>query len=121
MVLSLAWRALLAAEGAQGVFTVGPVTAAAGQMASGSIPVPAGADAETFIPVTVLHGVRPGPVLALIAGNHGYEYAPILALQRLRAELDPARMAGTVILVHVATCRLFCGARSTTDRWTART
>jgi hypothetical protein len=26
-----------------------------------------------------VHGGRAGPVLALIAGNHGYEYAPIIA------------------------------------------
>jgi hypothetical protein len=41
-------------------------------------------------------------VLALIAGTHGAEYPPILALQRLRASLDPKTLTGTVILVHVA-------------------
>ncbi|MBI3949226.1 MAG: succinylglutamate desuccinylase/aspartoacylase family protein [Acidobacteria bacterium] len=64
--------------------------------------VPAGADEGTRIPISVFHGLRPGPVLALVAGNHGYEYTPILALQRLRARLDPQALAGTVIMVHVA-------------------
>jgi predicted deacylase len=32
---------------------------------------------------------------------HGYEYVPILTLQRLRKDLDPRELAGTVIMVHV--------------------
>ena len=35
----------------------------------------------TKIPITVIKGSKPGPVLALTAGIHGYEYPPILALQ----------------------------------------
>ncbi len=90
-------------------FTVGPVVVRPGEMASGLVPVPGGSDAATFVPVTVAHGARPGPVLALIAGNHGYEYAPIVALKRLRTRLDPASLAGTVILVHVANVPSFLG------------
>ncbi len=86
----------------RGAFTVSSVTARPGEKASGLIPVPAGADTGTSIPVTVVHGALDGPVLALIAGNHGYEYAPIIALQRLSPRLEPARISGTVILVHVA-------------------
>jgi hypothetical protein len=83
-------------------FTVGPVTAPAGALASGEIQVAAGKDEATTIPITVLHGAKPGPVLALVAGNHGYEYTPILALQRLRTRLDAKQLSGTLILVHVA-------------------
>lgn len=54
------------------------------------------------VPITVLHGSRPGPALALVAGVHGDEFPAILALPRLRAELDPQRLTGTVILVHLA-------------------
>ena len=35
------------------------------------IEVPAGIDAGTQVPVTTITGARPGPVLALVAGNHG--------------------------------------------------
>ena len=73
------------------------------------IEIPAGIDSATEIPVTTIHGAAPGPVLALIAGNHGYEYPPMLALQRLRTVLDPAGLAGTVILVHVANMPSFLG------------
>jgi len=57
------------------------------------IQIPAARDAATEIPVTTIEGGHPGPTLALIAGNHGYEYPPILALQRLRAEIDPHNLA----------------------------
>ena len=87
---------------AQG-FTVGGVTAQPGTVASGELAIaPAGGDAGTRVPFSILHGTKPGPVLALIAGVHGQEYTPILALQRLRSSIDPATLAGTVIMVHVA-------------------
>ncbi|HEY6390728.1 MAG TPA: hypothetical protein VIX89_05600, partial [Bryobacteraceae bacterium] len=53
------------------------------------IDVPAAGDAGTQIPVTTIRGAGPGPVLALIAGNHGYEYPPILALQAFGNSIDP--------------------------------
>ena len=65
-----------------------------GQLASGWIEVPDGVDPGTRIPVTVANGAAAGPVLALVAGTHGSEYTSILALQRLRRELEPARMRG---------------------------
>jgi predicted deacylase len=73
------------------------------------IEIPAALDAGTQIPVTTIQGSQPGPTLALIAGNHGYEYPPILALQRLHAEIDSAALSGTVILVHVANMPSFLG------------
>jgi hypothetical protein len=86
----------------RGGFTAGPITAQVGEKSSGVIQVPAAKDEGTIIPITIVHGARPGPVLALIAGNHGYEYAPIIALQRLLPRLDSKQIAGTVLLVHVA-------------------
>jgi hypothetical protein len=86
----------------RGPFAVGPVTARPGERASGFLEVPAAADSGTRIPITVIHGREPGPVLALIGGTHGSEVAPILALHRVRRDLDPTRLRGTVIIVHVA-------------------
>jgi predicted deacylase len=90
-------------------FEVGPVTARRGESTSGVLTVPEGGDGGTEIPVTLVHGSSPGPVLALIAGTHGYEYPPILALQRVRREIDPERLRGSVILVHSATLPSFLG------------
>lgn len=82
--------------------TVGSATARSGQKVSGFIDVPAGRDPGTRLPVTVVRGVRDGPVLALTAGIHGSEPSPIVALQRVRADLDARKLAGTVILLHIA-------------------
>jgi predicted deacylase len=95
--------AVSGAVAAQQPFTVGPVSAAPGSAASGTIQIPARTgDEGTSLPISVIHGARPGPVLALVAGVHGQEYTPVLALQKLRAAIDPGTLAGTVIMVHVA-------------------
>src|SRR5579862_7249150 len=86
-----------------GAFAIGPVRAQPGTSASGSLDVAARAgDPGTHVPLTILHGQTRGPVLALVAGVHGMEYVPVLALQRAAAAIDPATLSGTVILVHAA-------------------
>jgi hypothetical protein len=95
---------------AQQSLTVGSVTAAPGTIASGAIVIAARAgDQGTTIPFTVINGRERGPVLALVSGTHGMEYVPIVASQRLRAEIDPATLTGAVILVHVANMPSFLG------------
>ena len=85
-------------------FSAGPVTAAPGTMASGTIDL-----GEATIPLTVFNGAKDGPVLALVAGNHGYEYPPILALQMLRPMINPKKLAGAIMMVHVANMPSFLG------------
>src|SRR5688572_33510220 len=98
---SAALPALLAAQ-RQTPLRVGPVTGRPGEKVSGFIEVAAGVDSGTRVPVTVIQGMAAGPTLALVAGTHGSEVAPIVALQRVRASLDPSQLRGTVILVHIA-------------------
>jgi predicted deacylase len=95
-------RAAQPRAAADAPFRVGPLQVRAGEAATGALVVPAGVDSGTQVPVSVVRGRQPGPVLALIAGTHGSEVAPVVALQRVRARLDPAALRGTVILVHVA-------------------
>ena len=84
---------------ARQAFILGPVRADPGTTVSGTIDIPARrGDDGTTLPVSVIHGSRPGPVLALVAGVHGQEYTPVLALQNLRAAIDPKTLAGTVVL-----------------------
>lgn len=78
---------------------VGTAAATRGQKVTGVIAVPAGVDAATSIAVVVVHGAKPGPVLAIVAGAHGTEYSSIIAVERLIQTLNPAEIAGTVILV----------------------
>jgi predicted deacylase len=93
-----AFLALAPMAHAQG-FAVGTARAERGHVSTGTIEVPAAADPATSIPVVVVHGARPGPVLAVVSGAHGTEYASIIAVERLIGALDPAQISGTVILV----------------------
>ncbi|MFN2398838.1 MAG: M14 family metallopeptidase [Gemmatimonadaceae bacterium] len=99
----------LNAQTLHGSLTIAGVTARPGEKASGFIEVPAGVDSATRIPISVIRGRTAGPVLALIAGTHGSEVAPIVALQRVRAAVDPGQLRGTLILVHVANMPSFLG------------
>jgi hypothetical protein len=109
--LSYVMVAAAAAAAEPAPLAVGPVVAKPGEVASGYLEVPDGPDPGTRIPVSVVNGARSGAVLALIAGTHGYEYTSILALQRLLPRLDPKRMAGAAILVHMASPPTFYGRR----------
>ncbi|MCJ7558877.1 MAG: M14 family metallopeptidase, partial [Gammaproteobacteria bacterium] len=108
-LLCLWLSAAAQAESTASNFMLGPIEAGPGTTVSGYLEIPAGIDAATQIPISVIHGAHPGPTLALVAGTHGYEYPPITALQRLRGSLDPATLSGTIILVHVANPPSFLG------------
>ena len=99
---------------------VGSVTARAGEKVSGFIDVPAGLDSGTRIPVTIVTGVAEGPVLALIAGTHGSEPSPILALQRVRTEIDARLLKGTVIIVQIANLPSFSERTIYRGPWDAK-
>jgi hypothetical protein len=99
--------AIASAAGAQrqhttaATFTVGNATAQRGQVAMGVIAVAAGSDSGLDIPVAVIHGARPGPTVAFVAGSHGTEYSSIIAMQRLIPRIDAGKLAGTVIVVPI--------------------
>jgi hypothetical protein len=102
LITLAAWMLSAAAASAQ-AFKIGEVTAQPGTLASGELTIaPLDGDSGARVPFSILHGSKPGPVLALIAGVHGQEYTPVLALQRLRGLIDPATLAGTIVMVHVA-------------------
>lgn len=94
MLSTLLLTALVAQD-----FRVGTAVASRGQTGRGAIEVPAGSDAALSIPVAVVNGARPGPVLAIVSGAHGTEYASIIAVERLIQRLDAKAVSGTVILV----------------------
>ena len=87
------------AQDARATFTSGTATAARGQKALGVLKVPAGSDAATDIGVAVINGARTGPVLAIVSGAHGTEYASIIAVEKLIDAVDPAQLSGTLLLV----------------------
>jgi len=93
--------ALAVAQDAHPSFTVGTATAARGEKALGVLKVPAGSDAGYDIPVAVFHGAKPGPILAVVSGAHGSEYASIMAVERLIGTVNARALAGTLILVPI--------------------
>jgi hypothetical protein len=89
--------AVLSAHAA--TLSVGTATAAPGQKATGYLEVPAGSDPGTNIPVVVVNGTKNGPILALVSGAHGTEYASIIALEKVVQTIDPQQLSGAVIIV----------------------
>jgi predicted deacylase len=96
------WGPGLADASSRAPFAIAGQQVAAGQRVHIDIPIPAGSDPETYVPVTVFHGAGEGPALALTMGVHGYEFPSILAGQRLLDRIDPATLRGTVILVRIS-------------------
>ena len=100
----------LITNNANAAFEIGDVFVSAGETYRGELKVPNGDDGiDSFIPITVHHGANPGPVLSLIAGIHGSEYSPILAMQELAELIDPSQMSGTLVIVHIANMPAFTG------------
>jgi predicted deacylase len=62
---------------------------------------------ETYLPVTIIKGREKGPVFSIVAGIHGYEYPPIIAVQEMLKELNPHEVKGTLIIVPIANVEAF--------------
>src|SRR5258708_27131962 len=78
-------------------FTVGTATAQPGQRVTGLIQVPAASDSAANIPVVVIHRAKPDPVLALLSGSHGTEYASTVAVARFTHAIAARTLSGPVI------------------------
>ena len=91
------------------IFSIGTIQASPGEKVSGKLIVEEGIDKGSFIPITIIHGTKPGPVLTLNAGIHGTEYVPVIALQRIKQEINPDELSGILILVQVANIPSFQG------------
>jgi predicted deacylase len=87
-----------AAQDARPTMTVGTAVAKRGEMAYGELQVPKASDAALTMSVAVIHGVKPGKVVAFVAGSHGTEYTSIVALTRLITQINPKQLTGTVIV-----------------------
>ncbi|MCE7056097.1 succinylglutamate desuccinylase/aspartoacylase family protein [Algoriphagus sp. AGSA1] len=61
------------------------------------------------IAVSMIKGVEPGPVFTILAGIHGFEYPPILAVQRILKTIDPQKLKGSLIVIPLASESSFFG------------
>ncbi len=95
-------RGFAAATDDPGPFVLGGLTARPGEVVAGYLDVPGIEGQGARIPVTLIRGAAKGRVVAFVAGIHGYEYPPMLALYRLKGMVDPSTLKGTIVLVHIA-------------------
>ncbi|GAB2961124.1 succinylglutamate desuccinylase/aspartoacylase family protein [Saccharothrix stipae] len=80
------------------MYSIGPLTVAPGERAQGMIPVGASTyGVDMGIPLIVVNGAHPGPVLCVDAGVHGDEYDGQQAVRQVLAETDPATLRGTLV------------------------
>ncbi len=83
-------------------FAFGGQSVRAGQRAQIELPVARLATQTRIgLPVAVLHGARPGPVLWLSAAIHGDELNGLEIIDRILARVEPRRLAGTLLAVPV--------------------
>ncbi|MFO1494130.1 MAG: succinylglutamate desuccinylase/aspartoacylase family protein [Lysobacterales bacterium] len=69
------------------------------------------------VPVVVVHGARPGPVLCLTGAIHGDELNGVEVIRRVMAALDPKELVGSVIGVPIVNMAGFSrGSRYLPDR-----
>jgi hypothetical protein len=59
------------------------------------------------MPLTLINGSADGPKLVVIAGTHGCEYTGIEASIRLGRDLDPKKIKGSLVIVHVVNVPAF--------------
>src|SRR5947209_5642994 len=79
---------------------------APGEKATTVVSVPVG-NWTVEVPVVAINGVDDGPRVGITGGIHGAEYVGIEAVRRLAMELQPAQVAGSLVIVPVANTTAF--------------
>jgi predicted deacylase len=92
---------------AAGAIDIRGIRANRGERVQGFVDIGETPGGPIRIPLVIVNGDRPGPVLCLTAGVHATEYPPIDALMRTLSSLTPHALAGAVIAVPVANTAMF--------------
>ena len=91
-------------------FTIGGITAKSGTRKDDLLEVAPLPDGNVFgIPMIIINGVKPGPVLFINSGTHGDEPEGTLAITDLAKEIDPKKLTGTLVLMPVLNVPAFMG------------
>ena len=64
---------------------------------------------QVELPVLTIKGQATGKTLTILAGVHGYEYPPIMAVQAFIQEIKPENLNGTVIILPISNTAAFYG------------
>jgi hypothetical protein len=88
--------------------TLGTASAAPGELATGRLEVGETRDGSPVeLPVAVVNGARDGETLYLQAASDGDELNGVGVIQRVVPRLDPADLAGTVLVVGIVNYHAF--------------
>jgi len=94
-------------------FTIGSITVEGGTRRDGFLEVAPLPDGNPYgIPMIIINGVKPGPVLCINSGTHGDEPEGTLAITDLAKEVDPKKLTGTLVLIPVLNVSSFMGKAS---------
>ena len=64
---------------------------------------------EVRLPVRIVHGAKPGPVLFVSAAIHGNEITGVEVVRRLLKKISPKRLSGTLVCVPIVNVYGFVG------------
>lgn len=64
---------------------------------------------STELPIAIVKGKKGGKVLTILAGVHGYEYPPIMAVQEFLREIRPEDVKGSLIVIPISSISAFYG------------
>ena len=67
-----------------------------------NIPFSDSLDNQGNLPIVVMKGKQEGPVFTFISGVHGFEFAPIIAVQKLIQQIDIDQLNGTLIILPIS-------------------
>lgn len=90
-----------------GTISIREISAPPGTKAFGFIKVAERPGSNVEMPIGIVNGLQPGPVLCLTAGKHAVEYPGIDALIRLFKLTDPMKLRGTILTVPVVNIPAF--------------
>jgi predicted deacylase len=83
------------------IVRIGSIEAEPGNRIFDYLPIRLPTEIRTSIPVGIINGSNSGPVLCLLAGHHGLEYAGIEAVIRTYKGIDPKELNGALVTVPV--------------------
>jgi predicted deacylase len=84
------------------IFEIGPLRVPSGEVRHGRLPATSSASGQAIsVPVSIVHGTQPGPVLLVTGATHGTEITGTRTLLKLIERIDPANLRGTLISVPV--------------------
>ncbi|WP_247002608.1 succinylglutamate desuccinylase/aspartoacylase family protein [Halosolutus gelatinilyticus] len=88
--------------------TLGTASAGPGEIDTGRLEVGETRDGSPFgLPVAVINGANPGKTLYVQAASDGDELNGVGVIQRVVPQLDPAELAGTILIVGIVNYHAF--------------